>query len=56
MKTLTIADHKLLGYAYSNLIKAGLMLATVGYDDFLEAVRTGETFDYESRFGGEDNG
>lgn len=37
-KTLTIADYELLGQAYSNLIEAGLILAIVEYDDFLNAV------------------
>jgi hypothetical protein len=45
--TLTIADYELLGQAYVNLIEAGLILATIEYDDFLEAVLTGDTFDFE---------
>lgn len=47
-ETLTIADYELLGQAYSNLIEAGLILATVDYDGFLEAVLTGDTFDFEA--------
>ncbi len=50
MKTkdnLTIAEYELLGQAYTNLIEAGLVIATVEYDDFIEAVLTGDTFDYE---------
>lgn len=38
---LTIHDYDLLGQAYSNLIEAGLVIATTEYDDFLEAVLTG---------------
>lgn len=45
---LTIADYQLLGQAYSNLIEAGLLLAIVEYDTFIEAVCTGDVFDFES--------
>lgn len=38
---LTIRDYELLGQAYSNLIEAGLVIATTEYDDFVEAVLTG---------------
>lgn len=44
---LTIADYQLLGQVYNNIIEAGLMLATVEYDDFIEAVITGDTFDFK---------
>lgn len=37
-KILTIADHELLSQAYTNLIDAGLLIATVEYEEFLEAV------------------
>lgn len=47
-KDLTIADYELLGQAYTNLVEAGLVLATVEYDDFIEAVLTGDTFNYDS--------
>ncbi len=50
MKTneLTIEQYQILGQAYVNLQNAGLILATVEYDDFLEAVMTGDTFDFEA--------
>lgn len=47
IKVLTVADHQLLDMAYRNLIEAGLLLATVEYEDFVEAVLTGDTFDFE---------
>ena len=49
MKTneLTIEQYQILGQAYVNLQNAGLILATVEYDDFLEAVLTGGAFDFE---------
>lgn len=46
-ETLTIADYELLGQVYSNLQEAGLILSIVEYDDFIEAVLTGDTFNYE---------
>lgn len=47
-KDLTVEQYEILGIAYLNLQDAGLILRTVDYDAFLEAVRTGDTFDFES--------
>ena len=44
---LTIADHELLHQAYRNLIDAGIVVDVVQYVDFIEAVLTGDTFDFE---------
>ena len=58
MKTneLTIEQYQILGQAYVNLQNAGLILATVEYDSFLEAVMTGDTFDFEALDMEENNG
>lgn len=44
---LTIAEMQLLKTVYENLIDAGLVLAVVEYDKFIEAALTGDSMSYE---------
>lgn len=47
IKDLTVAEMQLLNTVYENLVEAGLVLATIDQETFIEAALTGDGVSYE---------